>query len=101
MLVLTRQNLPVLDGTAENAEAGVNKGAYIISEANGDLDGIIIATGSEVKLALDTQAALEAEGCMSVLFQCHHKISLMNKMLHIKKKSSSSCDKTFGYRSWN
>ena len=62
MLVLTRQNLPVLDGTAENAEAGVNKGAYIISEAKGDLDGIIIATGSEVKLALDTQAALEAEG---------------------------------------
>ena len=48
MLVLTRQNLPVLDGTAENAEAGVNKGAYIISEAKGDLDGIIIATGSEV-----------------------------------------------------
>ena len=80
MLVLTRQNLPVLDGTAENAEAGVNKGAYIISEAKGDLDGIIIATGSEVKLALDTQAALEAEGCMFVLFQCHHKISLMNKM---------------------
>ncbi len=59
---MTRQNLPVLDGTAENAEAGVNKGAYIISEAKGDLDGIIIATGSEVKLALDTQAALEAEG---------------------------------------
>lgn len=47
MLVLTRQNLPVLDGTAENAETGVNKGAYIISEAKGDLDGIIIATGSE------------------------------------------------------
>ncbi|MGT2865813.1 transketolase [Streptococcus fryi] len=61
-LVLTRQNLPVLEGTAELAAEGVNKGAYILSEAKGDLDGIIIATGSEVKLALDTQAALEAEG---------------------------------------
>ena len=39
MLVLTRQTCQS-DGTAENAEAGVNKGAYIISEAKGDLDGI-------------------------------------------------------------
>ncbi|MGT2832689.1 transketolase [Streptococcus halotolerans] len=62
MLVLTRQNLPVLEGTAELAEEGLNKGAYILSEAKGDLDGIIIATGSEVKLALDTQASLAEEG---------------------------------------
>lgn len=62
MLVLTRQNLPVLEGTKELAADGINKGAYILSEAKGDLDGIIIATGSEVKLAMDTQAALEAEG---------------------------------------
>ena len=44
------------------AEEGLNKGAYVLSEAKGDLDGIIIATGSEVKLALDTQAALAEEG---------------------------------------
>lgn len=62
MLVLTRQNLPVLEGTKELAEDGLNKGAYILSEAKGDLDGIIIATGSEVKLAMDTQAALAADG---------------------------------------
>ncbi len=62
MLVLTRQNLPVLEGTKELAEDGLNKGAYILSEAKGDLDGILIATGSEVKLAMDTQEALEAEG---------------------------------------
>ncbi|MGT2929326.1 transketolase [Streptococcus dentasini] len=62
MLVLTRQGLPVLEGTKEKAADGINKGAYVLSEAKGDLDGIIIATGSEVKLALDTQAALEAEG---------------------------------------
>lgn len=62
MLVLTRQNLPVLEGTKELAEDGLNKGAYILSEAKGDLDGIIIATGSEVKLAMETQAALAADG---------------------------------------
>ncbi|SDB10905.1 transketolase [Streptococcus henryi] len=62
MLVLTRQNLPVLEGTAQLAQEGINKGAYVISEAKGEMDGIIIATGSEVKLALDTQATLEAEG---------------------------------------
>ncbi|MGT2959100.1 transketolase [Streptococcus bovimastitidis] len=62
MLVLTRQNLPVLEGTADLAEEGLNKGAYILSDAKGELDGIIIATGSEVKLALDTQAALAEEG---------------------------------------
>lgn len=62
MLVLTRQNLPVLEGTAELAEEGLNKGAYVLSEAKADLDGIIIATGSEVKLALDTQAALAEDG---------------------------------------
>ena len=63
-LILTRQNLPVLDNTAELAEAGVNRGAYVISPeaAGSDLDGIIIATGSEVKLAIDTQAALAASG---------------------------------------
>ncbi|GFH39901.1 transketolase [Lactococcus insecticola] len=61
-LILTRQNLPVLEGTAELAEAGVNQGAYIISKEKGELDGIIIATGSEVKLALDAQAALEKSG---------------------------------------
>lgn len=63
-LILTRQNLPVLPGTAELAEAGLNFGAYILSAESKDsaLDGIIIATGSEVKLALDTQAALAEIG---------------------------------------
>lgn len=61
-LILSRQNLPVLEGTEELAEAGINKGAYIISEAKENLDGIIIATGSEVKLALETQKLLEKKG---------------------------------------
>jgi transketolase len=62
MLVLTRQNLPVLDGSNELAEEGVRKGAYVISPAKGDQDGILIATGSEVSLAIEAQAKLAEEG---------------------------------------
>ncbi|WP_460017710.1 transketolase [Lactovum odontotermitis] len=57
-LILTRQNLPVLEGTAELAEEGVDRGAYILSEEKGQLTGIIIATGSEVALAVEAQKQL-------------------------------------------
>ncbi|OUM98307.1 MAG: transketolase [Paenibacillaceae bacterium ZCTH02-B3] len=62
-LVLTRQNLPILEGTAEKAREGVARGAYILSEAEGGSpQGILIATGSEVQLAVAAQKALAAEG---------------------------------------
>ena len=57
-LVLTRQNLPVLEGTAQLAEEGLNRGAYILSKEEGELEGIIIATGSEVSLALEAKKEL-------------------------------------------
>lgn len=57
-LVLTRQNLPQLAGSSKDAL----KGAYVISDAKGKLDGIIIASGSEVSLAIEAQSALAAEG---------------------------------------
>lgn len=63
MLVLTRQNLPVLAGTQDLAEQGVRKGAYVISPAQSDNpDGIIIATGSEVAISVEAQAQLKADG---------------------------------------
>ncbi|REE67253.1 transketolase [Paenibacillus taihuensis] len=62
-LVLTRQNLPILDGSAEQAREGIAKGAYVISEAaNGQPQAQLIATGSEVQLAVAAQKALAAEG---------------------------------------
>lgn len=62
-LVLTRQNLPILEGTAEQAREGITKGAYVISEAaNGQPQAQLIATGSEVQLAVAAQKALAAEG---------------------------------------
>ncbi|PYZ93045.1 transketolase [Salipaludibacillus keqinensis] len=61
-LILTRQGLPTLPSTKEKAYEGVKKGAYVVSDANGDVDGLLIATGSEVSLAVDAQHALEKEG---------------------------------------
>ncbi|MFG0211451.1 transketolase-like TK C-terminal-containing protein, partial [Streptococcus suis] len=57
-LILTRQNLPVLPDTYELAEEGLNRGAYILSKEEGKLEGIIIATGSEVALALEAKKTL-------------------------------------------
>ncbi|MBB6674793.1 transketolase [Cohnella nanjingensis] len=62
-LVLTRQNLPILAGTAEKARHGIKQGGYIVSEAaNGQPQGILIATGSEVQLAVASQKALAEQG---------------------------------------
>ncbi|RXZ84737.1 transketolase [Paenibacillaceae bacterium] len=62
-LVLTRQNLPVLPGTAELAREAITRGAYVVSEAEGGApQAQIIATGSEVQLAVASQKALAAEG---------------------------------------
>jgi len=60
-LVLSRQGLPFIERTNEQISA-IRKGAYVISEANGSADVILIATGSEVDLALKSQAELAAAG---------------------------------------
>lgn len=62
-LVLTRQNLPILEGSKEQAIEGVARGAYVISEAaNGKPQAQLLATGSEVQLAVAAQKALAEEG---------------------------------------
>ncbi|TCT26668.1 transketolase [Melghiribacillus thermohalophilus] len=62
-LVLTRQKLPTLEGTKERAMEGVNKGAYIISDSNHDTpDLLLLASGSEVHLAIKAQETLKAKG---------------------------------------
>jgi transketolase len=61
VLVLTRQDLPTLVD-ADSAYEGVKKGAYVISKAKGDVAGLLLASGSEVSLAVQAQEALEKEG---------------------------------------
>ena len=58
-IVLTRQNLPVLENSSFEKVA---KGAYVIYETSSDFDTILIATGSEVVLAVSVAQELEKEG---------------------------------------
>ncbi|GLY12184.1 transketolase [Pseudobacillus badius] len=63
VLVLTRQNLPTIQGTSETAAEGVAKGAYIVSASDKETaDLLLLATGSEVSLAVEAQQALKQEG---------------------------------------
>jgi len=63
VLVLTRQNLPVLAETQEKAAEGVAKGAYVLADApNGKPDLLLLATGSEVPLCMQAREALAAKG---------------------------------------
>ncbi|RAV21702.1 transketolase [Paenibacillus contaminans] len=59
-LVLSRQNLPIYEATKANVE-GVTKGAYVLTETNGQPDVILIGTGSEVSLAVNAKAELERD----------------------------------------
>ncbi len=61
-LVLTRQKLPVLEGTAAGALDGVRRGAYVLVEGGAMPDLILIGTGSEVAPSLDAAAELASEG---------------------------------------
>ncbi len=60
-LVLSRQGLPFI-GRTDDQIAAIRKGAYVISEAQGNAQAIIIATGSEVNLAIKAQEELAAKG---------------------------------------
>ena len=63
-LILTRQALPIVprgtDGFADTS--GVAKGAYVLKDADGDPEVILIGTGSEVQYAVEAQAQLSADG---------------------------------------
>jgi len=61
-IVFSRQALPVLPGTANGGAEGALRGAYVVSDAPpGRIDAIIIATGSEVSVAVAAQALLEEQ----------------------------------------
>jgi transketolase len=60
-ILLSRQNLPVFDRTSCEPASGTAQGAYILKDLPHP-QAILIATGSEVSLAIDAQAALAAEG---------------------------------------
>jgi transketolase len=62
VLVLSRQALPTIDRTVAAPASGVARGAYVLVDSDEAPDVILIATGSEVSLALDAREELAADG---------------------------------------
>jgi transketolase len=60
-LVLTRQKIPVLDRETMASAENLSRGAYILAQSKGEPEVILIASGSEVSLALETLNALQSE----------------------------------------
>ncbi|AQT82776.1 transketolase [Mycolicibacterium litorale] len=63
-LILSKQDLPILERTAASTAAGLSRGAYVMADPPGDatLDVVIIASGSEVALALNARDLLSEAG---------------------------------------
>ncbi len=64
-MVLTRQNVPVLDRSKYASAEGVRKGGYVLADCEGEPELILIATGSEVSLAVGAHETLAGEGIRS------------------------------------
>jgi transketolase len=61
-LVLTRQDVPVLDATAERAPEGVPQGAYVLVDSDGPPDIVLVGTGSEVQHCVTAATTLAEDG---------------------------------------
>ncbi len=106
-IVLTRQNIPTLDRKIYASELGTSKGAYILSDAkNSKPEVILIATGSEVQMALDAQKQLEDENvstrvvsmpCVEWFLDQDHKYQ--NEVLpeNLKKRIAIEAGSTIGW----
>lgn len=60
-LILSRQNVPTIDRGRYAAAEGLHRGAYVLSDPEGEPDALIVATGSEVNLAVQAQERLLQE----------------------------------------
>jgi transketolase len=62
-IVLSRQTIPVLEGTAERAAEGLPRGAYVlVDEGDGAPDIVLVGTGSEVSVCVEARDTLVADG---------------------------------------
>jgi transketolase len=61
-LVLTRQNVPVLDRSKYASAGGLARGGYVLADSDGEPEVILIGTGSEVSLAVGAYEELRSEG---------------------------------------
>ena len=109
-LVLTRQKLPVLDRTALAPAAGLARGAYVLADAAGGApQAIVIATGSEVHVALAARTLLAAEGIGTrvVSMPCWETFAAQDEAYResvlpavVKARVSVEAGVTFGWHRW-
>jgi transketolase len=113
-LVLSRQKLPTLAGTAELARAGVGRGGYVLrpagcEAAGGRPDLILIATGSELHLAVGVAASLEREGIATrvVSLPCWERFAEGEQAYRdtvlppaVRARVSIEAGATFGWDRW-
>lgn len=101
VLALSRQNLPQL----ENSMKDIKKGAYIIKEEEGELEKIIIATGSEVSLAIEAAKGLKGVRIVSMpsmeLFDAQSS-DYKEKILprNVRKRISIEAASSFGWHKY-
>jgi transketolase len=105
VLVLSRQKLPYLG----DRDAHVGRGAYVLSDASGTPDLILIATGSEVSLAIDTKKILEEKGVRTrvVSMPCWELFELQPQSYrdevlppNVTARMSIEAGSTFGWSQW-
>ena len=105
-LILSRQNLPLLDGSSDE---GVKRGAYIVSKESKNAELIILATGSEVALAIEAQKQLlEKKIDVRVvsmpsweLFEEQDEVYQKEVLpLPVEKRVSVEMLSTFGWSKW-
>jgi transketolase len=113
-IALTRQKLPTLEGTADLAGEGVRRGGYVLRPASNEATGgspqlIIIATGSELQLAVGAAEALEADGITSrvVSLPCWERFEAQDAGYReavlpagVRKRVSVEIGVTLGWDRW-
>jgi transketolase len=110
LLALSRQPLPVLQETSDGRAEGVLRGAYVLSDApNGRLDAAIIATGSEVSVAIDAQRILAEQdvGARVVSMPCWELFEKQDEAYRedvlpqrIRARVSVEAGETLGWQRW-
>ncbi len=108
-IVLSRQGVPTIDRTKLAPAAGLHRGAYVLSEAQGELRVVLIATGAEVALALTAQAALAADGIGArvVSMPCHEAFAAQDASYReevlppsVEARVSIEAGATLGWERW-
>ncbi len=106
VLVLTRQNIPVIDRERYLPAEGALKGGYIIAEGEGDPEIILISTGSEVSICLNVFEKLKEEGintrvvslpCFNIFEKQPKKYRDMVLPPKVEKRLSVEAGATFGW----